>query len=104
MYESVHPEYGNIYPDEFIHVLEESGQILELDAFIWERACQYIRKWQDAGYRMPLSINLSRKDVHGHGLPVKIVYMEEGVISRPDRTGSGIYAGQKTERAELSAV
>ena len=69
----VHPEYGNIYPDEFIHVLEESGQILELDAFIWERACQYIRKWQDAGYRMPLSINLSRKDVHGHGLLEQLV-------------------------------
>ena len=69
----VHPEYGNIYPDEFIHVLEESGQILELDAYIWECACQYIRKWQDAGYRMPLSINLSRKDVHGHGLLEQLV-------------------------------
>ena len=40
----VHPTLGNIYPDEFIHVLEESGQILELDAYIWECACRYIRK------------------------------------------------------------
>ena len=63
-----HPEYGRIFPDEFIHVLEETGQISELDAYIWESACQCMRKWLDNGIRMPLSINLSRKDVHGQGL------------------------------------
>lgn len=61
----VHPTYGNIYPSEFIPVLERTGQILKLDRYIWECACRCIREWCDHGYQMPLSINLSRKDVMG---------------------------------------
>lgn len=63
----IHPSYGRIFPDEFIHVLEETGQISKLDYYIWESACKCMRKWLDAGYRMPLSINLSRKDTLGYG-------------------------------------
>lgn len=61
----VHPTYGNIYPGEFIPVLEKTGQILKLDRYIWECACACIKEWCDQGYEMPLSINLSRKDVMG---------------------------------------
>lgn len=59
----VHPTMGNIYPDEFIRVFEESGQIWELDCYMWECACSAARQWQDKGIRIPLSINLSRVDV-----------------------------------------
>lgn len=72
-----HPAYGRIFPDEFIHVLEETGQISELDAFIWESACQCMRGWLDAGYEIPLSINLSRKDVLGHRLSEQLSALTE---------------------------
>ncbi len=72
-----HPSYGSLYPDEFIRVLEETGQISELDAYIWESACRCMRKWLDNGVRMPLSINISRKDVLGRRLLDQMVALTE---------------------------
>lgn len=56
---------GRISPAEFISVLEARGQIYELDKFIWEQACRYLRRWLDLeGCEVvPLSVNISRRDV-----------------------------------------
>lgn len=56
---------GNVSPVEFIPVLEKSGQIYELDTYIWECTCKHIRKWMDEGKKniVPLSVNISRRDI-----------------------------------------
>lgn len=72
-----HPVYGKIFPDEFIHVLEETGQILELDFYIWECACKCMEKWQKDGFSIPLSINLSRKDVLSYKLREHLIKLTE---------------------------
>ena len=59
-----HPERGMIFPGQFIPVLEKNGFISDLDLYVWEEACRYIRKWMDEGVKpIPISINVSRIDM-----------------------------------------
>ena len=59
-----HPERGMIFPGQFIPVLEKNGFISDLDLYVWEEACRYIRRWKDMGIQpVPISINVSRIDM-----------------------------------------
>lgn len=59
-----HPDRGMIFPGQFIPVLEKNGFISDLDLYVWEEACRYIRKWMDEGIKpVPISINVSRIDM-----------------------------------------
>lgn len=60
-----HNTYGQLFPNEFIPLLERTGQIIELDTFMWEEVCRYIRKWIDSNRMdfIPISINISRIDL-----------------------------------------
>lgn len=56
-----HPERGMIYPDQFIPVIEENGFIRKVDYYIWEEACRFLKKCEEAGIRScPVSVNVSR--------------------------------------------
>lgn len=56
-----HPTEGLIMPDQFIPLFESNGFILELDFYIYEKVCQLMRKWLDAGETvMPISVNVSK--------------------------------------------
>ena len=54
-----HPELGLRYPGEFIAAAEASGLINPMGEWVMGAACRQVRAWQDAGYEMPVSINLS---------------------------------------------
>jgi diguanylate cyclase (GGDEF)-like protein len=55
-----HPTLGNIGPDKFIPVAEESGLIVSLGAYIMERACAEAAKWQKiAPYPVQVAVNVS---------------------------------------------
>jgi diguanylate cyclase (GGDEF)-like protein len=55
-----HPEDGNIPPDMFIPVAEETGLILELGEWVIDEACRQMHQWQQAGLPVPaVSINVS---------------------------------------------
>ena len=65
-----HPELGLVPPDEFIPLLERSGQISQLDNFVWAEAARQVAAWRDRfGKTMPVSVNLSRVDVFDPSLP-----------------------------------
>ena len=53
-----HPKKGLIAPAQFIPVLEKNGFIEKLDYYVWEKVCQYIRKWIDAGRHRRLSLSI----------------------------------------------
>lgn len=56
-----HPQRGMIYPDQFIPVIEENGFIKKVDYYIWEEACHFIKKCEEAGITScPVSVNVSR--------------------------------------------
>lgn len=49
------------YPNDFIPVLEQSGDIVELDFSIYEQVLRTMRRWQEEGKQLfPISINISR--------------------------------------------
>ena len=57
------PVYGQLYPNEFIPVLEEYRLIHKLDRSIFESVCRDIRTNLDAGKPVvPVSLNFSRLD------------------------------------------
>ena len=60
----IHPERGLVSPGIFIPALEKSKQIVELDFYIFEYACAFIRKCMDEKLHIiPISSNFSRYDI-----------------------------------------
>ena len=60
-----HTKLGWLYPFDFISTLEEAGLIFDLDRFVWERVCQDLQRWNAAGERRTVSVNVSRDDIRG---------------------------------------
>lgn len=59
-----------IPPNEFIPVLERNGFITNLDKYIWEEVCHFLRSLIDRGIRpVPISINVSRVDLYSMNVP-----------------------------------
>lgn len=79
-----HKTLGMISPGEFIPALEETGKIYELDSYVWDLACQYMRKWLDEGYRISLAVNVSRKDIEHADLPVVFLNLVKKYKLEPD--------------------
>lgn len=60
-----HPVDGMISPGEFIPLFERNGFVIKLDEYIWDLACQTLRRWIDTGQRpVPISVNVSRIHLH----------------------------------------
>lgn len=59
-----HPENGLIPPGRFIPVFEKNGFITNLDLYVFENVCKFIRNCIDNNYVLvPISINLTRYDI-----------------------------------------
>ena len=59
-----HPQKGLISPGLFIPVFEKNGFIYELDKYVWEQTCIYLKKWKEEGRMvLPVSVNISRYDI-----------------------------------------
>lgn len=63
-------EKGVISPGVFIPFLEKSGYIAELDIYIWEEVCKWLRRMLDSGFPVvPVSVNVSRADLYSVDVP-----------------------------------
>jgi diguanylate cyclase (GGDEF)-like protein len=58
-----HPERGVVMPDEFIPVLESSGLIIPVGAWVLEEACRRAAAWAEAGHGLVVSVNLSARQL-----------------------------------------
>lgn len=57
-----HPEWGDIEPERFIPVAEESGVINALMSWTLEQVCLQLHEWDERNIRIPrVSINLSAR-------------------------------------------
>jgi diguanylate cyclase (GGDEF)-like protein len=64
-----HPQQGLIPPLEFIKVAEQSLLINQIGEFVLDASCAQLRRWLDAGYKVPsVSINLSPRQLRTNGL------------------------------------
>lgn len=71
-------ENGFISPGDFIPVFENNGFVYEVDKFIWEESCRYLRKWLDEGREVhPISVNVSRIDIYDPKLVQHLVDLRE---------------------------
>lgn len=71
-------ENGFISPGDFIPVFENNGFVYEVDKFIWEESCRYLRKWLDEGREVhPISVNVSRIDLYDSKLVQHLVNLRE---------------------------
>lgn len=73
-----HPKYGNVRPDEFIPLAEETGLIAPIGLWVLRRACETAMTW-DAPYRV--AVNLSPKQIETGNLveDIHIVLLETGL-------------------------
>lgn len=65
----MHPEYGFLTPSKFIPVFEKNGFITEMDKYVWEEVCIFLKKQKESDKKqVPISVNVSRKDIYNEDL------------------------------------
>jgi diguanylate cyclase (GGDEF)-like protein len=75
-------EHGEVSPNRFIEIAEDSGLILEMGSWVVRAACRQLRKWLDAGHHLPVAINVSGKEFL-HGDPARVVEVEAAAAGVP---------------------
>lgn len=76
-----HPERGEIPPDIFILLAEQSHIIYDIDDFVLRAACNQIKSWKNNGIDLRLAINLSVRAFQRDNLFERIqnILLETGV-------------------------
>lgn len=69
-----HPEFGAVSPGEFIPLLEQNGLVQMLDHFVWKEAAAQLRRWKERFHlQIPISVNISRIDIHDPNLEKRLL-------------------------------
>jgi diguanylate cyclase (GGDEF)-like protein len=64
-----HPEWGLVEPARFVSLLEETGLIVPVGAWVLHEACRHAKEWQAAGLPpLRVSVNLSSRQFRSEGL------------------------------------
>ncbi len=82
----IHPIHGNVRPDIFIPIAEETGLIIPLGEWVLRTACEAARRWSDAGMpSVSVGVNVSTLQFHQEDFPnaVRRILRETGLP--PDR-------------------
>lgn len=96
-----HPQHGNIPPDEFIPIAEQTGSIASLTYWVLHTAIEQCASWHNNGLDIDISVNLSARMLHDfempnrimailekHGLPaskLELEITETAIIMEPDK-------------------
>ena len=77
-------------PGTLVPILEQYGFVTDLDQFVWEGVCAWLRRWIDSGHKpVPVSVNISQIDfftidvpaflaelLNRYGLPAELLRVE----------------------------
>ncbi len=63
-----HPKRGVVQPDEFISVLEETGMIIEVGAWVLREACRQGARWRSDGHPIRIAVNVSGRQLDSDDL------------------------------------
>ena len=58
-----HPTLGEIQPDDFVPLLEASGQIFEVGRWVLLEACKQMVAWRERGSDLIVSVNVSGRQL-----------------------------------------
>ena len=65
-----HPELGEVSPEEFIPIAEDSGQILQIGEWVLRSAMRQLKDWMDRGFApLTIAVNLSAVQFRHARLP-----------------------------------
>ncbi len=67
----LHPERGNVFPDEFIPFAEQTGFIRQLTLWVLDRSAALCQDLAQQGIHLKISVNLSTRDLLDQDLPGK---------------------------------
>lgn len=68
-----HPEFGMVPPDRFIPIAEHSSQILDIDLWVLNQACQCLAKLQELGFTdFHLAVNASATELSNPNYPKEV--------------------------------
>lgn len=70
-----HPRLGLVYPDRFITLAENSGQIKPLTLEVLKLAMQQIYTWRTEGLEFPVAVNISAVNLQDRGFPEIVAAM-----------------------------
>ncbi|MEV4107022.1 EAL domain-containing protein [Nonomuraea sp. NPDC049695] len=73
-----HPVRGPIAPSEFVPLAEQSYLMRPLTAYVIEEALEQGARWWHQGMRVPISVNISARDLLDSALPERL---EEGLAN-----------------------
>ena len=73
------PDHGEISPNRFIEIAEDSGLIIDIGAWVTRTACRQLRTWLDRGIAVPIAINVSGKELL-HGDPARVIQAEAAAV------------------------
>jgi EAL domain-containing protein (putative c-di-GMP-specific phosphodiesterase class I) len=63
-----HPTRGIIQPDDFISILEQTGQIQEVGRWVLLHACEQMAAWHESGNTLDISVNVSGRQLDHDGI------------------------------------
>lgn len=103
-----HPDIGLINPLEFIPLLEETGLIVPVGAWVLEQACTSAMAWQHYG-PMRISVNLSGRQFRDGGLSQQVTRVLESSGLQADLleleiTESVLMHGDKSSSDNIAAL
>jgi len=58
-----HPTLGQIQPEEFIPLLESTGQIVSVGTWVLDEACAQMAAWRERGSDLSVSVNVSGRQL-----------------------------------------
>ncbi|WP_304508494.1 EAL domain-containing protein [Anaerotignum sp.] len=96
-----HPERGLIPPGRFIQIFENTGFITELDLYVLEETCKWVRSWIDRGNALiPVSVNISRADIFNSDIDTILLSLLNKYHLSPCHIHLEITESAYTENAE----
>ncbi len=94
-----HPEHGDLDPRRFLQSVERSGHLPAFAASVLEHALTAVRRWTDAGFDLPVSVNVAARSLLDPDFPAS-------VLDRLDRHGipAGLLVLELTESLTVSQL
>ncbi len=78
-------ELGMIYPDDFIPLAEETGQIFSIGEWVLNEACRQNKAWQEMGFQpIRIAVNLSGLQFMQDDLGLKIAQILKTTALNPE--------------------
>jgi EAL domain-containing protein (putative c-di-GMP-specific phosphodiesterase class I)/ActR/RegA family two-component response regulator len=89
-----HPEDGLIFPDRFLGLAEEQGLLTHVTTAVLTEAMKQAKAWWQAGYHLPIAVNISMDDLIALDFPDMAVALAASIGVNPQLLTLELTEGQ----------